>query len=237
MGRWITIALLLACGSEPGLEIVANQMPLDDCSLADEDTGDVIREGVFDLAIGDRPSYVLSALVRNRTAESVTLRMARLRAVDRRTGDPLQITCGEDVCAAWDEDLCDGACPEIPAGEARSIEVPAMPRVLTAFFLGQMDDAVREGRTPPEFDIDAEIELLTDGEAASSFVFPLRLCLGCLVSFPEGTDRASIPGPDCCGAGTPVEDGCYPGQDVPFSCRRCVSTVPELCNFGRRICE
>jgi hypothetical protein len=66
------------------------------------------------------------------------------------------------------------------------------------------------------------------------FTYPLRVCLGCLVEFPDGSDSGSVPGPDCC-AGAPTSRACLPGQDDPIDCRSCVMSAPEVCNSEVRL--
>lgn len=230
-----SLILLGACATAtPDLEIIENQQPLEDCSLSDERTDRAIVAGTFDLAVGDRASYLLTPLVRNRTAAPLTVTTARVRTIE--SDGYLQFRCGGESCSAWDLDLCADGCPVIPAKSSASFEVPALERVVSGYFQNQMDAAVIEGRNPPEFDVEAEIELIAGDIVSPVFTFPIRLCLGCLVTFPIESDQASLPGPDCCGFSR-GDDGCYPGQDDTYSCRLCTFSVPEICNFGRRTCS
>ena len=147
-----------------------------------------------------------------------------------------------EVCDEWDLALCPAGsrtCPTVAAGDTASFEVPVMSRIVTGFYQTMMDIAVREGRNPPEFELIAEVRLVgtVDGEEVISepFEYPVKLCLGCLVDYPDGSDVSRISGPDCCGARS-SRINCYPGQDDPFDCHLCTRTLPEICNFGRLTC-
>jgi len=61
---------------------------------------------------------------------------------------------------------------------------------------------------------------------SGEFGFPVNVCLGCLVSFPAGSnDPAQQPQPNCLGGsssgGTVVTTPCVMGQDQPIDCRLC----------------
>lgn len=229
---WVGCA---ASGSE--LSIVENQQPQPDCELSQSRTGEPIAEGTFDLAIGDRDSYVLTPLVRNRSDTDLEIVAAVVRAYEG--SEPLTFACTEGSCSSWNLSLCDrGECPRVLAHDTASFEVPALSRVVSGYFLGQMDAAVLEGRRPPEFDVVAEVTLIrSDLVASKPFRFPIHLCLGCLVTFSDTSDSATRPGMDCCGFDRADDDGCYPGQDHGYSCRRCYQTVPEICNYGWLTCD
>ncbi len=231
---WGVLFLVACSAGSPELLIVSNQRPLDTCRLS-QDRGEAIDHGVFDLAIGDRDSYVLTPLVRNTTSADLDVVAVRLRAFE--SGEILQFACTEGSCNTWDIDMCEDGCPRVPANDTASFEVPALARVVSGYYLGQMDAAVLDGRRPPEFEIEAEVTLLTSDLIASEpFRFPIRMCLGCLVTFPEESDSAARPGQDCCGFHRD-EDSCFPGQDEGYSCRLCYQSVPEICNFGWLTCD
>jgi hypothetical protein len=241
----VVCVLVGACATDPPeLEIAANQAPVEDtCELSQVRTGRAIPSGTFDLAIGDRSSYVLTPLVRNNGTSDLTIRTARLEAYEEVAEGSIRLNFACEVpegCQEWDIDLCaGGACPVIEPGGTASFEVQALPRVVTGYYQLMMDAAVRSGRVPPEFELRSVVRLIAgDVErevVSAAFSFGIRLCLGCLVEFPEGTDSPGLPEPDCCGPGTPVTT-CYPGQDGPIDCRSCLRTLPEICNFGRVSC-
>lgn len=241
------LALVLGCaGESPDLAVEGAQAPdPDTCVLRDDGSGAPIGAGTFDLAIGERSSYLLGAVVRNRLPEDVVFESVHVEVFQLEDEGPvhLRFTCSEGACEAWSIPLCEGApasCPRAPAGDTASFQVPLLPRVVTGFYQGMMDVAVAEGRRPPQFDLRVEYQL--EGRTSTGVVttpvhsFDLTICLGCLVEFPEGSDSPSIAGPDCCGSGS-VIPACIPGQDDPIDCRRCVWTLPEICNFGRLSCD
>ncbi len=245
---WCVVAGLglVGCGSEPDFAIERNQRPLaGTCALAEGGAGPALSRGTFDLAIGDRPTYELTPLVRNRTAANITVQTVRVRADLLRDGDRarLSIACPAGSCDEWDLSACPAAdpldCPVVPADGTASFPVPILPRFVTVYFQEMLDSAIVAGRTPPEFDLVVTVRLRgtsTDGAIDSAdFDYELKLCIGCLVTFPTGTDSV-LPGPDCCALGAP-EPACIPGQDDPVDCRRCVTTSPEVCNFGRLTCD
>ena len=233
-----------ACGEDPEpLRIARNQLPdPSTCELIQTRRGTGTGRGTFDMVIGDRSSYVLTPLVENNRGTDITITTARLEAYEERDGTltRLNFACHlPEGCDEWEVDLCDGGCPVVEAGSTASFEVQALPRVVTGYYQIMMDVAAREGRRPPQFDIRSVVRLVgeTDtGEIVSApFEFVTTLCLGCLVEFPPGSDDPALPGPDCCGPAT-IPTSCYPGQDEPIDCHLCVTTSPELCNFGRTRC-
>lgn len=244
--RESTLVVLLliasACDAAP-LAVAHNQRPGLGCRLGVEGAGGT-TSGTFDLVIGDRDTYVLTPLVENGTAEAVEIVSAHVELDWELEGDlvRLRIVCpGGGLCDEWELETCaGGSCPVLAARGGTVIEVPALPRSVTAYFLGLMDAAVAEGRAPPELRVVSRVVLR--GRTASGrdvesgeYAHDLRVCLGCLVEFPPGSDSPLIDGPDCCASGEPLP-ACYPGQDDPVDCRRCIRTVPEICNFGRLGC-
>jgi hypothetical protein len=234
---------LFACAPDP-LAIVHNQRPIaGSCALSTTPMGDSIREGVFDLAIGDRFSYLITPIIENHAGSPVEIQRARVELDWEIEGEleRLRIRCdGGGFCDEWELEVCSGRCAEIPAGGTVAHEVPALPRVATAYFRDMMDGAVAEGRTPPEFRVVARVSLEGVDQdmnpvIGQPFEIDLRICLGCLVEFPPGTDSPAIVGEDCCGGGTPPAE-CLLGQDAPIDCRHCIRTLPEICNFGRLSC-
>lgn len=235
-----------SCGGDElaAFEILHNQEPTAGrCDLATVDTEARIGAGVFDVAIGDRSSYVLTPLVENRTSDAIVVDHALVQVwmlFDDELG-PVNIVCDRgELCSEWEIPLCEGSgCPVLPARETTSFEVPVLPRLVAAWIVRELDIALRAGRAPPTFELSMRVQLVgdRDGEQVISPVFdyPLDICLGCLVTFPLGTDSPAVPGPDCCGGGFP-EPACYPGQDEGIDCRRCLRTSPEICNFGRFSC-
>lgn len=239
-------ATLCGCTAAPPsaeLAIVQSQAPAaGTCALSPGVTRERIREGTFDLALGDRSSYTLTPVVRNRRADEVVVATARVEVYEEHGSDSVRLhaACGQpEDCSSWDLDLCEGGCPVVPAGDTASFEVPILPRLVTWYYQSMIDDAVRSGRVPPEFRLRSSVTLVGSAggrEVVSPpFAFVTTLCLGCLVAFPDGSDAPELPGPDCCGAGAPARS-CYPGQDAPIDCRDCIRTLPEICNFGRTSC-
>jgi len=230
----------------PDLEIARNQRPAPSCELVQSPTGELLTHGTFDVAIGDRSSYLLTPVVRNRTDTQVTITTAR---VDIELETPpdvwnrVRVRCDlGEVCEEWDLSTCNAAdptdCPVVRANDSAAFAVSILPRVVTGYFQMQLDAAVLEGRTPPEYELRSTVRLIGHSDRgdieSTPFAYELTLCLGCLVEFPPGSD-STLSGPDCC-AGTPTSTSCYPGQDDPIDCRLCVRTSPEVCNFGRLTC-
>jgi hypothetical protein len=244
LGRILFVFLALAgCGGTE-LDIQQNQVPARPlCELPLAPTPTTITSGTFDLAIGDRSSYLLAPLVENRTGSAITVDTVRVTLTWENDGvtQPLAIRCdGGETCSEWELDACEDGCPVVPANGAAAFTVPIIPRVVTAYFRDQLDRAVREGRVPPEFTVTptAIIEGTSeDGSLAISeeYTMPVRICLGCLVEFPPDSDSPAIAGPDCCGT-APAQSSCLLGQDGPIDCRHCIRTLPEICNFGRLSC-
>lgn len=246
LGRIACLLVLLGGCDSTELDIRQNQVPaLPACEIPLAPTPGTIVDGTFDLVIGDRSSYLLAPLIQNRTGSPITIETVRVTLTWLHDGaeQPLSIRCdGGETCSEWELDPCEGmpACPIVPANGVGAFTVPIIPRVVTAYFRDQMDNAVREGRVPPEFSITPTV--IIEGTDASGnpalsepYTMPIRICLGCLVEFPPESDSPSIAGPDCCGAGTPA-NACLLGQDGPIDCRHCIRTVPEICNFGRLSC-
>lgn len=240
---WLAIGLLAAGCDASDLVIERNQAPdAITCELAQARSGAAIERGTFDLALGDRSTYVLTPLVRNRTSGRLTVETAHVTLAWEVGGEVVPLSIVSDVGVvydAWDLELdaCASACPLVPASGTASFEVPVLPRSVAQYVGQLMDDAVAEGRTPPEFRLIASITLVTSsGRRSAPFDFEVRVCLGCLVEFPAGTDAPGIAGPDCCGGGAAPAPSCLPGQDAPIDCRACVRTLPEICNFGRLSC-
>jgi hypothetical protein len=65
---------------------------------------------------------------------------------------------------------------------------------------------------------------------STPFYFPVTVCCGCLVNFPNGSDLAEVDGPDRpdCNSGMAMAS-CNLGQDSTVDCRACSSTNPEFC--------
>jgi len=58
--------------------------------------------------------------------------------------------------------------------------------------------------------------------------FPLRVCSGCLVAYPEAANEGLAGGDFVCGnAVSGTTAGCFPGQDAPAACSDC--TPREVC--------
>ena len=249
--RWVAgalvIALVAGCGpDEPpaDLEIVANQRLTSPACGPDDGSGSR-SSGTFDLAIGDSSTYVLDAIVANRTPDDVTVETARVTVDWKIDGEWVRVRVRCDLgetCEVWDLDVCaGGSCPVVPVRDRIAFDVPSLPRLVTAYFQGMLDTAVREGRNPPEFELRSNVTLLgttAAGDAIESaeFQYEIRLCLGCLVVFPEGSDNPSLPEADCCG-GPPTLTSCHPGQDDPIDCRACIVSSPDVCNFSRLSCS
>ena len=254
MWGWLERGLVLVAtvvaiaGCDPGpLAIERNQRPdPGTCALSAAAAGDPIDDATFDLVLGDRSSYVLTPVVRNHTEEPVVVRTATVTLRWHVEGAlrPLSIVCeGGERCSEWTLPLCSfaGDCPTIPAGGAASFEVPVLPAPVTRYFLGELDAAVAEGRTPPEYRTIPSVRLSGEGASGEAYASPpfeldLRVCLGCLVTFPDAADLPGLPGEDCCGPGLPPTT-CLPGQDDPIDCRACRAIVPEICNFGILTCS
>lgn len=207
-----------------------------DCSLSAGGDAAVLPAGVFDLALGERASYVLTPLVANPGPDPTTVTSARIRVLNE-SGVPYVFDCTDpEGCGEWELDV-EG---EIAAGENGTFEVRVLPRVFTGFVQSQLDADVREGRAPESFRVQAEVQLIgrSAGEVVVGppFLYEIEVCLGCLVEFPPGSDDPALPGPDCCGAGR-SEPACYSGQDTAIDCRDCLRTLPEICNFGRTTCD
>lgn len=247
VGASLLLGTLAGCASEPPFAIVRNQRAAaGTCELGA--SGAPITHGVFDVALGDRSAYLLTPLVRNDTDTSLTVRTVRVKTdyVNEGSWQRVRITCDLGaICEEWELSACNPAdpsdCPVVPAGGTASFEVPILSRLVTAYFQGILDAAAIEGRRPPEFELRALITLVgtaSDGSEVESaeFSYPLTLCLGCLVVFPPETDTSRLAGPDCCAPGPPPQS-CQPGQDDPIDCRRCIYSAPEICNFGRFLCD
>lgn len=245
LGCALVVAALAGCSSS-ALVIEANQRPSPgSCELSQTRTGDEIDSGTFNLALGDRSTYVLTPLIRNPSSLSFAVERAHVTLQWEVDGalEPLSVTSEVGVrYDSWDLELdacASDACPVVRASSTASFEVPALPRVVTQYLGSGMDDAVAVGRVPPEYRLISTIVLegTQGGVLARSepFDFEIRLCLGCLVTFPEGTDSPGIAGPDCCG-GAPPTPTCQAGQDDPIDCRACIGSLPEICNFERLSC-
>ncbi len=244
IGGWVAVCAWVAGCAPADAEIVAQETP--GRSVCVPDPAPPEREldrGTFDLVIGDRDSYLLTPRVANRTGSLLTIEAADVSFEwDQGSGPgPLSVRCeGGEVCSVWEQLGCDGVgCPVVPARDEGRIAIRVMPRVVTTFLLQRFEEAVIEGRAPPIYDLIATVTLrgVSAGEPVVTppFEFPIQVCLGCLVEFPEGTDDPAIPGPDCCAGGVSLPT-CLEGQDAPIDCRRCRGIYPELCNFGRPSC-
>lgn len=240
------LVLLLAGCEQGGLVVLGNQRPLrGSCELSQTATGDLVPTGTFDLVLGDRSSYLLTPLVRNGLGSAVAIARAHVSIDWEVDGALVPFILGSTgtgtVYREWDVELdaCLVECPVVPASGTASFEVPVLPRAVTQFLATSMDEAVLDGRAPPEYRLVVNAVLVgTSGGAevrSAPFEVEVRLCLGCLVTFPPETDSPSVAGPDCCGAGAP-EPSCLPGQDDAVDCRDCIRTLPEICNFGRLSC-
>lgn len=238
-------AMMVGCTSA-ALGIEQNQRPAaGTCALPQEPTEHRLDSGVFDLALGERDSYVLTPLVRNRTEASVVVERAWLRVHWDLGHGPtwISVPCeGRQRCIDHSVPLCPegAACPAIDPMGTASFEVPILPRPLVQYLQQVMDEAVAEGRTPPEYALTVRLHLEGVGLAeepvfSDDFDYEVRVCLGCLVELPEIADAPWLPGPDCC-AGYVAGSACYPGQDAPIDCRRCRGTTPAICNYGRPTC-
>jgi hypothetical protein len=69
---------------------------------------------------------------------------------------------------------------------------------------------------------------------SSEFLFPIDVCIGCLVWFPpDSIDTSKMPQPNCLGTGTTTAtQTCRLGQDDPIDCRICNVTHP-----GDPVCD
>lgn len=72
----------------------------------------------------------------------------------------------------------------------------------------------------------------------NEFQFPIDVCYGCLVQFPQGVS-SNLPGdpqPNCknsgTGGSTSAASPCVLGQDQPIDCRICVDTHKDVCGGG-----
>jgi len=228
--------VLTACASDPDLEIEYNQAPQTSCDL--EGSGERLAAGTFDFSVGAASSYVLTPVVRNRGGAEVTWDHVRVELfLDAPDGISrfAEVVEGERR-EVWEIDLCGrGPCPTTRAVGTSTFEVPILPRSVASFYQDQLLAVLLSGRTPGVIDMIVRMHLVTDeGEETPQFEYPVTLCLGCLVTFPEGSDDPRRRGEDCC-AGTP-RTSCYPGQDEAVDCQVCRETTPEICNYGHFSC-
>jgi len=133
------------------------------------------------------------------------------------------------------------ASNSVYAGGGTSSTVGSAPyRVTTVQMLDSSTSKSIPGGVAPGHDGQLTISIkvfghLTDGTYLESppFAFPLRVCDGCLITFPPSEMNPQLPQPNCAN-GSPQGDTslvpCFTGQDTPIDCALCLS-VPA-CNGG-----
>ncbi|MDB4927908.1 MAG: hypothetical protein JWM10_392 [Myxococcaceae bacterium] len=222
------------------------------CTFNNDPTSTIITEGTLDVALKD--SYTLRPLIANQLVTGANMDQRRIETsflniegfvIELREGSPEGPLVGPAFSIYQNVVVPASVAPGTPGYAATSITV-IPPQVASALrsAVCQFDTA---GVTPecPVVRIAASVNrrILVKMTAFGSstgqhdvestpFYFPVTVCCGCLLTFPNGSDTIEVDGdqrPDCnSGMAMPTCADTL-GQDDPVDCRSCASTNPSIC--------
>lgn len=172
--------------------VLASRPP--DCNAwLDDPDAPVLERGTLDLSITN--SYV----------GMLQLRLAAQSPPPAR----IMITASVgDAEAQWEENWNTELVP--PIGDALRVQLLLMH---SAFAAGFKDTAL-QSQAPIEATSTLDFQS-EDGASIGRFTFPINLCHGCLLSFPEGVPETDVLGHYMCQW---EHRPCSPGRDEAFTC-------------------
>lgn len=220
------------------------------CTFNNDPTSAFITEGTLDVALRD--NYTMIPLVANQLITRANMDQLRIETstlnvegfvVELHEGSPEGPIVGQPF-SIYQNIVVPASLTAGTPGYAASVIQVIPPQVTSALRTAvcQFDNA---GVTPdcPVVRIAASInrrilvKLTAFGTSlgqndieSTPFYFPVTVCCGCLLNFPNGSDFAEVEGeqrPDC-NAGMALAT-CAVGQDQPVDCRSCASTLPSVC--------
>jgi hypothetical protein len=237
----------VSCVSDRDGYLVVQQMqPLDEACQYSTDEETLLTSGILDLAVGR--SYLLFPRVENNIQDVTVVQQFQETDARINTKD-VTITRARIAFTTQDE-----ISAEIPNRDVRlSGTVPTagsaiLPlEVLTPTDLATLRAADQflvigaDGVRPARASVDLTVNVQFFGETAdgnevesNNFDFSLRVCNGCLISFPFDCADGAVPD----AAATEAEAGGFcanlPGQDRSFNCAQCNAFAVDP--IARQLC-
>lgn len=232
---------LLGCGGT----VIIQQMQLPTfapgaCTASANPVGSRLDRGTFDVALRNR--YTARPLFRNSSSSRVFVRGLVVRITEGSPDGPLvapPFTVFQTVRVPPDDE----AAGFIAA--AFDVVPPQVGEALRAVVCRADSTGVSSAcPVPRTASVDRQllVGLTAFGETGSGgefetlpFHFPVRVCCGCLISFPlESRAPESAHRSPNCNHGVPPTGpaSCEPGQDLPLDCRFCSNTNPACQPVG-----
>lgn len=225
-------------------QVQAPQLAGAACTFTNDPSSASIPEGTLDVAIAE--SYKMAPLLANQQVSQANMDQRRAETsfvnvqgfvVELHEGSPEGVLIGSPFSVYQNVVVPPSLAAGTPGYAFASLEV--IPPQITA----ALRDAVcriSPAPTPtaecpvPRYqsaDRRVIVKLTAFGDSLGQhgvesvpFIYPVRVCCGCLVAFPTDSDAAETlyPGPDCRG-GNAVQSlaTCRPGQDFALDCRFC----------------
>lgn len=204
------------------------------CTVSSDPARGRLDRGVFDVAL--RTSYSARPLYRNPHSQAAIVHGV---IVEIHEGSPEGPLVGQPFTAYQTVTL---PSADVGAGFLAAETELVPPQIGAALRLAVCQSGPATADCPVALTASADrlllIKLTAFGETVSGsefetppFMFPVRVCCGCLVTFPT---EARAPdtvhrSPNCDqGAAAPGPANCAPGQDVSVDCRLC-STTNAFC--------
>ena len=229
----------IGCGENTqSLYIVGNLVPDSTCEVRPSDVGPFRGSGALDLVVGG--SYRVFPMVRNDMPSS--LAMHEFEPMDGRLEAHNVFLKRATVSYSYDPNII------LPSVESKTVPITGFVSnsgSLTAFEVEIIDEDMARRLAQKLQDRDSEnpspgggmiVDIQVVGETADGtelttnvLSFPLRVCKGCLLSFPPEADVQGDFSPefDCNDLSASVgSEPCRLGQDEPVDCRLCKRGKP-----------
>jgi len=232
-------AVLLASCAEnrSSFYIQDNKAPTDDCTIPSDKGAAFIGKGIWDLGL--TATYHVHPLVVNQMSSSVKLNpVSAETSIVLVEGAWVTLESVDEV--EYTKIFVASTASVEPEGGTTSMDFEAMNEFYLSQFLpglsGGTVNSVDDLRAEPKtVDIILKIQIVgktTGGSSIKtpSYLFPLKLCAGCLVYFtPEAWDEEAATF-NCHSTTSAVGSPCMLGQDKDVDCRTCGGNNPSMCD-------
>lgn len=212
--------------------VIALKAP--ECVYKADPGGTLLGSGTLDVAL--RSTYTAGVLVGNQytpRGDKENLRTESTRVLLKGAEITLTDSQGKEIsCGSG----CQGTFSVYGSGFANSADsqdpgfgpfiAEVIPEAVGNWAAGQLGVNREAALT-----LIAEIRVFgetTGGQEIESgtFTYPIRVCYGCLISYPLAAMDLSVDPPTCSSSvrDTPASTGCLLGQDAPVDCRLCATS-------------